>query len=131
MLELERDRIAKLRVELDEAREELERTRSERETVREELVDQQRMALGDTPTKSDPRSEAERRRVEREQQMTVPIPDRGPANEVAAEQPAAPAPPQAATPGRRAREGSSYSVSHVEEEQVFVRKGGGGGRGTR
>ncbi len=127
MLELERDRVAKLRVELDEAKADLERTRSERETMREELAHQQRMALGGTPVKSDPRTEAERRRVEREQQMTVPIPDRAPANEVATEQPVPPAPQQGAAPGRR----GSYSVSQVEEEQVFVRKGGGGGRGTR
>jgi hypothetical protein len=58
--------------------------------------------------------------------MTVPIPDRPPANEVAA-----PAPSTEKQPRTRQREGTAYSVTHVEEEQVFVRKGGGGGRGNR
>jgi chromosome segregation ATPase len=124
LVEQEKDRVAQLKVELDELRSELERTRSERETLREELAHQQRMAAGQSTGKQEP-MRGPPSRVDREQQMTVPIPDRAPANEVVAE-PAAPA-------GRgRKREGTSYSVNQVDEEQVFVRKGGGGGgRGNR
>jgi hypothetical protein len=124
-LELEKDRVAQFKVELDELRADLERTRSERETLREELALQQKIAAGETPKREPPVQQPSR--AEREQQMTVPIPDRAPANEVTAPITAAEPKPQRT----RQREGTAYSVTHVEEEQVFVRKGGGGGRGNR
>lgn len=128
LVEQEKDRVAQLKVELDEARAELERTRSERETLREELASQQKIAAGHEPSKRDQTRPAQQpTREQREQQMTVPIPDRAPAND------RAPAEAEAAAPerGRKKREGTAYSVTEVEEEQVFARKGGGGGRGNR
>jgi chromosome segregation ATPase len=121
MLGLEKERAAKLKAENEALREELDRTRDERETMREELAQQQKAAAGNPPAKIGSIRPGAPTRIERD--MTVPLPDRTPANQITEPMPA---PPQ------RAREGTSYSVTEVEEEQVFVRKGGGGGgRGTR
>jgi chromosome segregation ATPase len=120
MLDLEKDRAARLKSENEALREELDRTRDERETMREELAQQQKTAAGNPPAKIGSMRPGPPKQIDRD--MTVPIPDRAPANEITEPAPAAP---------RRGREGTAYSVTHVEEEQVFVRKGGGGGRGTR
>jgi hypothetical protein len=151
MLDLEKQRSAKLKHELDHGRSELETFRAQREHMaseldrvigdlddlrdeRDQLQAQLSAAQNALTAPVDRRSRAPRfdppsGRVRDDATMPIlPLPEAAPANQTE---------PEPSKPAPRQRESTAYSYSEVAEEQVYipvrspVKGGGTGGRGGR